>query len=92
MEDAPDVDAVGLFEVEDQVRKARQWPEAQPRQVEFMGTARGARAGVPGDVDVGCFELVDAGAERPPWSSLPRRWSLSWSFRMSSRTYSLLVP
>lgn len=39
--------------------EASQWPKAKPWQVELVCVARGARVGVPADVDLGTFELVD---------------------------------
>lgn len=59
MQDAPDIDVFSVFNIEHQVRVARQWPEPQPGQVQFMCIARRACSWRPGNVVVSLLKCVD---------------------------------
>ena len=53
MQHAPDVDVVASLDVEDQMRVARQRPEAQTGEVQLVCVAGRASGGMESDVDVG---------------------------------------
>jgi len=59
MQDAPNVDDTGLFEIEDQTGESGGWPSAQPGHIELMRIARRAGTRVPSDMEVGTLEFVN---------------------------------
>ena len=63
MQHAPDVDVIGMLDVEHEVRVVRQGPGAQTRQVQVMCVASRSRRGMSPDVAVRLLERVDE-AER----------------------------
>ena len=69
MKDAPDINVIAAFDIEDQVRVLLQRPESQIRQVEFMGVPRRSRAGMPADVAVRALQSINE-AKRSVWGIL----------------------
>ena len=61
MQDPPNLDPAGLFDIEHQVRKAVAHPESQAGQVELVGIARRSGSCVFLDVPIGFFDRVDKG-------------------------------
>jgi hypothetical protein len=63
LQDSPDVDVAGQFNVEDQIRIALQGPGTQAGQVQFMGVSRRANGWLAGDLEIGLLQHLDE-AER----------------------------
>lgn len=59
MQHAPNIHVVRTLDGEHKVRMARQLPDAQVGQVEFVGVARRASGGVAADAGVGLLQRVD---------------------------------
>lgn len=70
MQDAPDVDPVRVFPVEDQPGKASQWPDPKPGQVEFVTEAGRTAGRMLGEVIVRTLQGFDE-AESGGFSRLP---------------------
>ncbi len=69
MQHAPHVNIAGTFDVEDDVRKARDRPGPQTREAQFRGVARCPAGRVPADVVVRSLQRMDE-AERAPTTGL----------------------
>lgn len=63
MKDAPHINVIAAFDIEDQVRVPLQRPEPQTRQVWFMGVPRRSGAGMPADVVMRTLQSINE-AER----------------------------
>lgn len=63
MQHTPDIDVVGVLDVEDQIGIPRQRPGAKFRQVQLVGVSRRSRGRMPADVAVRVLQGVDE-AER----------------------------
>lgn len=69
MQHTPDVDVVWMLDIEHEVRKTRQRPYAQSRQVEFMRVTRRGCGQMLTDVAVGLLQRIDE-AERDGFTCL----------------------
>ena len=56
---APNVDMVGMFNVENKVWITRQWPGTKPWQVQLMGIAGRSSARMMADMGTGFFQGID---------------------------------
>ena len=59
MEDAPDVDVLCAFHVEDQVRKALQGPTSQTWKIQLVSVSRRPCGRMASHVGVGMLERID---------------------------------